>query len=479
MHTIFRTTGELHWTHDASGNPIKGEVVDLLAHKVAVCAKYELRPAPRQPLILDIYGYDLLASHQCSYKLVLDNGVSLTGKASGGSFPSKDLQHVSMYDVDLGKLQLYPDSADQDDATELDAAVFGILSSSPFVADNAMARPGFPFSYAKEPKRPIRTKWSSSASHFQYAGLEVYVVDTSRYWQELVDNRSLVHESIVGIRKADRSILSWEDVNAFTELVANFIGWINHCAAPIFHIKGYRGGRLVYRGYELYPHATLQRDEFSWFPSQWYRCENVNKEITNEIVSEDLIQLLGLFDEKWGDNADNKDALHVALQMLRGGDKGGPNQPPSINYMRDTCTACAIAERMLTGGGGGRRRQIARCLKEINVPDQLPGPGQRIAQNHPELWWTKKKDKGEDGYVNEDERAKATMSRPMANITNWLLHLENPDNANRLLCLPRNVQHYMVEVTTWLADLLLMKVVGYNGRYLDRLDLTTKKVPWS
>ena len=38
-----------------------------------------------------------------------------------------------------------------------------------------------------------------------------------------------------------------------------------------------------------------------------------------------------------------------------------------------------------------------------------------------------------------------------------------------LLSLPTPIQHYLVEVSIWLADLMLLKVVGYQGPYLNRL----------
>ena len=81
MHKIFSTGGKLHWVTDAAGKPVGGH---WPAWDVAVDAWYELRSSPHQPLVLDIYGHDLLASSQCKYRLVLDNGVVLSGPASGG-----------------------------------------------------------------------------------------------------------------------------------------------------------------------------------------------------------------------------------------------------------------------------------------------------------------------------------------------------------------------------------------------------------
>lgn len=71
------------------------------------------------------------------------------------------------------------------------------------------------------------------------------------------------------------------------------------------------------------------------------------------------------------------------------------------------------------------------------------------------------------------------MSRPLANVENWLLHLDEPSNAERLLDLGTPVQQYMLEVSVWLADLMLMRMVDYNGWYFNRLSLDAEKVPWT
>ena len=71
-----------------------------------------------------------------------------------------------------------------------------------------------------------------------------------------------------------------------------------------------------------------------------------------------------------------------------------------------------------------------------------------VVQNHPELWRGVKR-----GEILEDE--KGTLSRPIANVENWLLHIDDPRNAGMLLGLPVSVQQYLVEASTWLADLMV------------------------
>ena len=179
MHKIFSTTGKFHWLTDASGEPIKGE---WSAWDVAVDAKYEMRPAPHQPLVLDIRGWELVASPQCTYRLVLDNGVVLTGRASGGGTfgtgePPRE-RKVRMFDVDQRQLELNPNDA-TDEKPEIDSAIFGIVSSRPFGIGHGFASPSKPFTYTRNPK--VLKTLTTEASRLRHGGLEVTVVGTSRY----------------------------------------------------------------------------------------------------------------------------------------------------------------------------------------------------------------------------------------------------------------------------------------------------------
>ena len=477
MLTIVSTEGKLHWLTDASGNSVNGK---WPAWDVSVDLKYELRPAPHQPLIIDVYGDQLFGSPQCTYKLILDNGLVLTGRASGGGTfhfgePPR-MRKIQMFDMEESLIQLYPEHAA--DAQEIDSAVFGVVSSHPLQnIGNGFASPSRPFTFTKKPDQ--LKAWSTEALRLRYCDLEITVVGTSNYWRRLVDNRALNHDSIVGVKRTNGGLLSWEELNELTQLLSNFLGWLNHCAAPVFHIKGYRKGRLVYRGYDLHPHATVQREIFSWFP--WHGVKELDGQgLRRDVYAELLQDLFNGFAQVWEDNRANKGTFHIALQLLRGGDKGGPRSRASVTYLRDAFTACAILERILTGKSdeSGRRDQIARCLKEVSVVDKLPGLDKEnldfAVRKHPELWYAKKNDR-----VVEDEKERATMSRPLANIENWLLHLDDPLNAQRLLGLETPVQQYMVQVSIWLADLLLMKVVRYNGWYFNRFSMQAERVPWA
>ena len=295
----------------------------------------------------------------------------------------------------------------------------------------------------------------------------------------MVDTRTLRQKSIVGVRRKGGGDLPWKDLNDVTYLLSNFLGWLNHCVAPVFHVKAYRKGRLVYRGYDLYPHPTVQRDLFSWFPRYGIKDSDGNE--ADRDAYADLIQeLLDGFATTWEENRVNKGTFHIALQLLRAGTKGGPGSRSSITYLRDTFMACAILERMLTGKSdkSGRQAQMERCRKAIGVQDKLPDLKRKelelVTRKHPELWWAEKQKR-----ILEAEQKQATMSRPLANLQNWLLHLDDPENSKKLLGIGSQTQQYLVEVSIWLADLMLLKVVGYSGWYFNRLSMETEKVPWA
>ena len=464
MHKIFRSTGKLRLVKDASGKPVEND----REHSVFVDAKYELQPSPHQPLVLDIYGYNLVGFGQCVEKLTLDNGVILTGRMRGGSIKmgTGELRKIRMFDVEERMLQLYPDRADSP-SLEIDSVVFGIVSSD-FFGSSGMARPGFPFSYVEgdwpESKRGVT--WSTRAFRIVHDGFEMTFVETSGYWKNLVDELSLQHDMIVGIRKLGGGIIDWTHVNKLTYLLPNFLGWVNHCVSPVFHIKAYRKGRLVYRGYDLHPHPTVQRDRTSWLPFEQGEMHRSTVEHT-----------FGAFSDVWKKNSDKKGTFHFALQFLRSKERGVlPRSKPSVLYLRDTFGAIGILTSILVGANPGRGRYdtMFQCTKALNIPDKLPNDDVRneLKFKHADLWWAVKQNS-----IQEVERTKGTLCRPVANVGNWLLHLDDPANAERLNSL-RAYQHYFVEVSIWLADLMLMKVVGHKGDYFNRLSRKTEKVPW-
>ena len=462
---------------DASGKPVSNR----FEWPVIVNAKYELKPAPQQPLIIEIYGPNLIGMGQTLDRLVLDNGITLTGRTigGGGKLNTGEIKRMRMFDLEPGKIVLRPTNAGSP-SPNIDSAVCGVVSSHPLGRDNCangVARPGFPFSFRDTfPEHFKKTRWSSHALRLHYGDLEIIFVGTSEYWKRLIAPGTLQHDSIVGVRKSNSGTMTWDEFNDAASLLSNFLGWINHCVSPVFHVKAYKKRRLVYRGYDPYPHATIQRDEFSWLPQ--FGRENEHGGNTGRHA--DMVQdLLNSFVQVWDKNIAERGIFHLALQMLRSREKGSPMDKPTIGYMRDTFTACDILLGMLIGSSSGRGRHdvMLHCIKQVGVENKLPSLEKKdrdyVIQKHPELWWAENQSR-----VLEDDRAKGTLHRPLANVENWLLHIGDPKNAKMLLSLPISLQQYLLGVSIWLADLMLLKVVGYCGFYYNRLTHETETVPW-
>ena len=477
MHKVFRTTGKLHLVKDASGKPVSNE----FEWPVIVNAMYELKPSPQQPVIIEIYGQNLIGMGQTLEKLVLDNGITLTGRTigGGGQLNTREIKKMRMFDLEQGKIVLRPTTAGSP-VTDIDSVVFGVVSSNPLGranCSNGVARPGFPFSFRETfPEHLTKTRWSSHALRLHYRDLEIIFVGTSKYWKKLVARHTLQHDSIVGVRKSKGRPMSWDEFNDVATLLSNFLGWIDHCVSPVFHVKAYKKRKLVYRGYDLYPHATIQRDEFSWLP----RFGSENEHGVNAGRHADNVQdLLNSFVQVWDKNIAERGIFHLALQMLRSREKGSPNDKPAIGYMRDTFTACDILLGILIGSNSRRSRHdvMLHCIKQVGVENELPSLEKKdrvyVIQKHPELWWAEKRSR-----VLENDREEGKLNRPLANVENWLLHIGDPKNAKMLLGLPISLQQYLLDVSIWLADLMLLKVVGYCGPYFNRLTHKTETVPW-
>ena len=474
MHKLFRSMGRLTPLEDARGTPVSG----LLAEGQPVLADvwYELTPSPQQPLRVDMYGPGLFGLGQTRDRLTLDNGVVLTGRSYGGGFGARSAEprRMRLVDVEERKIELHPTDAGSS-YSDIDAAVLGVLSTRPLghgACTNGVARPGFPFSFrTKFPKTLNRAKWSTQALQLHRDGLEITFSGTSGYWLSMVNRDSLQHDAIVGVRRSNSSVLKWDELNSVVALLSDFLGWINHCNSPVFHIKAYRKGKLVYRGYDLYPHPTVRRDAVSWLPM-------FGQKEQKRALAEDVQGLLDAFARVWTRNEEEGGVFHIALEMLRSRSKGSPRHNAAIGYLRDTFSACGILVSILIGANSHRSRHdvIWNCLREIGVEDKLP-LGNRderdyILENHAELWWGVRR-----GEVLEED--KGTLSRPLANVQNWLLHIDDPKNADMLLRLPSSIQQYLVEVSTWLADLMILKIVGYRGQYINRLTGQAEFVPWA
>ena len=471
MQRLFRTMGRLFWVEDAHGKKISKIPENGLP--VLVDIQYELNPLPHSPLKIEIYGQNLIGMGQTRERLELDNGVVLTGRMLGGGFggDKSEIRKVKFVDVEELKFELFPTEADSS-SSDVDSVVAGLVSSCPLghgICANGVARPGYPFSYRIDFPNKKRGTWSTSALRLYQENLEITFVETSRYWRRLVNKRELQHDTIVGIRRLDGNALDWDEINRIISLISNFLGWINHCSSPVFHIKGYRKGQLVYKGYDLHPNPTVRRDIFSWLPM-------FDSDRQSEANAELIQELLNGFAKAWIQNEEDDGIFHIALLMLRNHSKGSPRDRIALLYLRNTFSACSILVSMLAGSGGSRSRHdvIRKSLEKIGLVDELPVRSQierdHIERNYPDLWSLR------NGKILKNEIG--TLSRPLANVENWLIHIEDPNNASRLLNLHSSVQHYFVEISIWLADLMILKVIGYRNKYFNRLTRKTEVVPW-
>ena len=232
---------------------------------------------------------------------------------------------------------------------------------------------------------------------------------------------------------------------------------------------------MVYRGYNLYPYPTVRRDSFSWLPL--FALKDANGHVGTHA---DMVEhALAAFARAWDKNIKNNGTFHIALQFLRGKEKGTPESDPTLLYMRDAFGAISIIVGMLVGPNPNRGRYdtMLKCLQEVNVADELPLKDfrDRIVKSHPELWRAGQVGKRQP---KKDEMARGTLSRPLANVENWILHMDDPKNAECLLSLPGPIQAYFLQVAIWLADLMVLKAVTYQGSYFNRLTMGTESVPW-
>ena len=480
MQTLFREEGKFSWLEDASGKVVAG--LPAKGFPVVADVQYQLKPHPEQSLWANVYGVGFSGGGATRNRLALANGVVLTGRSFGGSLGGnwRPNEKVSLYDIEETIVTL-PPTEDRVPYPKVDAVVLGVIASDPLgsaACSNGVARPGYPFSFIPNFPEAPKSTWSSHALRIYLDNLEITFVQSSRYWRRLVDPR-LECDTIVGLRRCDKTVLDWDEINLTATLISRFLGWVNHCAAPIFHIKGYRQRKVVYRGYNVNPYATVPRDTFSWLPE--FPAEG--KPEAHAHLVEDLLRR---FATEWRRNREEKDVFHIALQFLRSPLKGPPGHGPSVGYLRDTFTACAILSRMMDTDATGNEPRIdvmQRCIKQqLCLEDKLPIDNSykqhRIAQRYPDLWRKRGKN-GRLGEVQEIERQRRTLSRPLTNMMNWQLHLDEPRNVKMLLDMPNAIQKYFVEISVWLSDLMLLKTIGYQGLYANRLTGQTESVPWS
>ena len=418
---------------------------------------------------------------QTKHRLELENGVTLNGRLIGGGTslhgPTNKLTRAKFFDLDENLVQLYRDEANASNCPEIDHLIFPLASSSPLghgscTSNGHWSQPGRPFSFRASPKdKEMRGSWSTHALRLEHDGMEILIAQTNAYWRQHFDPL-VSHDSIAGVRRQEGGPLDWKRVNDALSLFEAFLGWLNHCASPVTVLKGYRRGRLVYKGYRIRPNASRPRDAFSWLPLFSLQDETGK----NAMLDEAIQDLFNKFADEWVKSRESRGTLHIALQLLRSRERGSPSDPPSTLYMRDAFTACSILLARYSNPQNNRLTTMQACLRELAIDDVVPAEVDALdwLAKHCEWLWSYR-----NGEIDAEALKDRTLSRPLSNFQNWLVHFDEPRNAKQILDTPRNVQAYLVEVAVWLADLMLLKGIGYKGCYFNRLNRRAEKVPWS
>ena len=94
MKKLFESPGNLYFVEDIHGKPVSEAMANIPARVHAVVS-YELKPHPQSPLRVDLYGPGLMRLGQTKDRLVLDNGVCLTGRAYGGKSRPGDRRRIN------------------------------------------------------------------------------------------------------------------------------------------------------------------------------------------------------------------------------------------------------------------------------------------------------------------------------------------------------------------------------------------------
>ena len=98
MKKLFESPGNLYFVEDIHGKPVS-EAMANFSSRVHAVVNYELKPHPQSPLRVDLYGPGLLRLGQTKDRLVLDNGVCLTGRAYGGKSRAGDQHRINRIEL--------------------------------------------------------------------------------------------------------------------------------------------------------------------------------------------------------------------------------------------------------------------------------------------------------------------------------------------------------------------------------------------
>lgn len=468
---IVESKGRLDLIETGDGEPIAPPGIPL--GPVRVVMHYKVRYATAQALDIDIYGYNLLGFGRKA-RVTLDNGIVLTGRAFGGTsgFRRKVMSRCRMVDVSEQKIAL---PAEAPDNLECDRVVVPLTFRGPLAYAGCTTygysvRPGHPFSMTEYERLPEKGTWASSVLRLVRGDVEIIIAESNGYWRQFFD-QECGHDRVLGLRSRTKQCLAWDDINATLDVMGHFLGWVGSCMTPFTQIRAYRKGRVVLREWNVTPCATPPV-AVGWMP-----MSNINQQAS---LSAEVQALFDGFEKAWTTNKEKRSGtLHLALQYRRSKTKPvHGDDVVSVMHLHHAVTACWLLLAQLAPLGNiGSARKMSECLKLMGIPDVMPVGGREAAllrEKHSWIWG-----RGRRGKLDREAIGTKCMSLPLANVRDKVIHIDEHDNALKIMDLPTPFQHLVVEVYMWLADLLMLKIVEYNGVYHNRINGRTEMVPWA
>lgn len=471
MRTILRESGQM-WFGDGTSKDS--------SQQVDVWLMYELQSSPRACYTLEIFGHKLPSTpSSMSSTLVLYNGLTFEciwckdpldrggplkvhGISIGWDALSED---SSLLQLDrFGNVKL-PEHVTRDgvitDIAEtpdnVDRAILGIsygtLAGLGFTP-SGYAKPGQPFSYANS-RSGLR---DMPAQRLVYGDFEVVLCVPSKYWRGLVSKEFVREIGVVGIRRLDGQPIKWPRIREVGNVITRFLTWLGHCQCEVFHIKGYTWGRLVRVEYSLNPYVTPSREDSSLLPL--------------DAESYVIERLFDGYVQAFKDVAEGRSRFVWALHLL-----GRWSHDNSVDSFRDVIAACAILAKLLRpevlkGYRKGRIALVEDILDILGIDDKVAG-SKDAYKGYERLWSRSKR-----GGINQEALNERRLSTPIGNIADWIIHPEDPGNAEKLGGLGF-MQNLFLHKCLLLADLLVLKVIKYDGLYTNRSTGETVPVPWN
>lgn len=445
---------------------VDGDEGDSRLPPVKVVVSYKVQRGSAPALKAELHGRLLHTFGAKRTRIDLDDRTVMRGTLLG-RWDARDpnvATRCDLVDIDIKGGLLVTKGAESD--VVCDEFIIPLPSCYPLAIGGCATsgygvRPGSPFSMSRKPAKGQQA-WSSGVLRLLWGDgdIEIIIADSNNYWRRIFDSELTAHAAVMGVRRRDGGILPWQDIHEMLPVMEEFLGWLGRCRMEVAHVRGYRSGRVVYKEWRTRPHVTTAN---SWLP------------VLNHPDASTAIDVQGLLDgfaRAWRANADREGTLHVALQCLRSKERPLGRDEASIMYLDHVVRACflLLSETRRPNNARGNYEKFRRCCEALHVEDVLPGWDDNAdAPKELEWLWGEPRRQAKPGC----------LSTALANLRNKLTHIDEPKNARLVMKLPATTQRHLTEVALWLAELLMLKIVGYNGAYHDRLTMQTEIVPWA